>query len=120
MKRLFGLILVGVLGGWPIVAPAQTLIPIPVTPDLAVAASSTAEYIFDQVTGRRAEWISIKNDCASDLGFAINPADGTTNDYSIRLKQGESFTAHFQTFALGASNDTATACTFTLAIGRNR
>lgn len=86
----------------------------PSTPDLSVSATSTAEYqVHPSREGSKANWFTLKNDCASTLYFAITPGTRGNSDYPLRLEPGESFTMEGPLFSVGASNDGASACTFT-------
>lgn len=88
------------------------------TPDNSVTLDATADFF---VPGRQpAGYVWLKNDCASDLYFTLNP-NTLTGQFPIRLKSAETFSGEIKTFVVGASpasGNTAT-CTFTLFLGRN-
>lgn len=102
----------------PLAARAEIFIPVPSTPDISIAASTSAEIWFPKVTGGRVNWIYIKNDCATTLYFDLRgdrlSQVETGTDFPLRLEATESFTGTLQVYAVGVSNDGAAACTFTL------
>ena len=88
------------------------------TPDISVSATSTADFSFSRPS---VDWIAIKNDCSDTLYFGLAPPNNTRTslDYPIRLEPGETYSAEAYVRSVGASNDNAVACTFTLQ-GRYR
>lgn len=127
MKRyipIFGLALALCFGVKPVYA--QTAYnplyqSVPVTPDLAVTASATADYAF---SGGPIRWISIVNDCASALYFDLRGGKYTgtkpTTSFALRLSPGMAYTMPVQMYSLGVSpaSGNASTCTFTVQAGK--
>lgn len=96
---------------------AQTLTPVPSTPDISVTASATAEVVW---TGTRGyvDWVYIKNDCPDGaLYFDLRGVrDAAARHYPLRLSPAEAFSANMRVGNIVVSPDTANAntCTFTL------
>ena len=90
---------------------------LPSTPDISVSATATADYRISNLNAP-ARWIYLKNDC--DIGrlhFDLRGArDGNSNNYSIALSPGESFSGAFKVYSVGVSPDSTAigTCTFTL------
>ena len=94
---------------------AETFFTIPTTPDFSLSASSTLEVVFARV----ADWIYIRNHCADDVYFAINPkrAGTDSNIFSLRLKQNEVFVVPLRVHSVGASSVSTSTCLFTIMVG---
>ena len=93
---------------------------IPSTNDLTVTASATARF---PIPGKRANWVWIRNDCATDLYFDLNPkvadSSGLATEYPIRLAQDQIFSGYLQVASIGVSPASGTvSCTFSLQAGR--
>ena len=92
---------------------------VPSTPDIAVTGSATTHV---GVPGGPANYVFVKNDCASTLYFDLNPPAGGLGDgnsYPLRLGQNQSFSAEIGVHTLGVSPAAgASACTFTVQFGR--
>ena len=93
---------------------------VPSTPDISVSATSTLDVVFTEYRNNKTiggvDWVSIKNDCADTLYFALRPphTSKSATDYPLRLGPGESFSVEAFVASIGASNDNSSACTFTL------
>ncbi len=99
-------------------ANAQRWYTAPSTPDISVSATSTADFSFSRPS---VDWVAIKNDCSDTLYFGLAPPNvtHTPGDYPIRLEPGETYSVEAYVRSVGASNDNAVTCTFTLQ-GRYR
>ncbi len=102
------------------------------TPDISIAATATAEVLF---FGPPASYIQIRNDCADDLYFDLNPPTGGVTPqaiYPLRLSgrgltvsgaaslDTETFTFEGRVYSLGVSHGSAStaSCTYTLILAR--
>lgn len=92
---------------------------VPSTPDIAVTGTGTTHVA---VPGGPANYVYVKNDCASTLYFDLNPPAGglgDANSYPLRLAQNQSFSADIGVHTLGVSAGAgASSCTFTVQFGR--
>lgn len=84
------------------------------SPDISISATTSKDF---QFPGRPSvNWVSIKNDCSTQLHFNLNPKSRSASDYPLRLNPGESFTTPVDVSisTISVSNDGSAACTFTL------
>ena len=93
---------------------------VPMTPDLSVTASATADFPIPNAPLR---WITIKNDCSSPLYFDLRGGrfvGKPATSFGMKLNAGESFTMATQVYSLGASpaNANSATCTFTMQGGK--
>lgn len=92
---------------------------VPSTPDIAVTGTGTTHVA---VPGGPANYVFVKNDCATALYFDLNPpavGQSGDNSYPLRLGQNQSFSAEIGVHTLGVSPAAgASACTFTVQFGR--
>jgi len=95
---------------------AQSFIPVPSTPDLAVTATATADFAWTGVSGGKVDWIYLKNDCAKPIWFGFRgERDGLARQYPLKLLQNQTFSGPLAVYSVGASPDnTGTACTFSM------
>lgn len=94
---------------------------IPATPDLTVTQSATTDFTVEQ----KANWLYLKNDCATALYFDLSDQglDRTAQRrHALRLGQNQDFQAAitFRTIEVSPGSGTAAAgCTFTLVPATN-
>lgn len=117
------LLAVSLLLTWPAGAQQASFFPVTVTPNLAVSALATAQFLFDTVSGSKVEWVWIKNDCVSSMNFDLRylPSNATTDstgrNFPILLHASQEFSGPFVVHSVAVSNNENVACTFSLQAG---